>query len=73
MESEDIRLVSGFSPHPIVGRVNKHLLKVAIAHLLRNALEATPAQGEIRVTTAVDRPHQAGDSRIPAGGCPQKC
>jgi signal transduction histidine kinase len=30
---------------------------VAIAHLVRNALEATPAQGEIHVTTAVDMSH----------------
>ena len=54
MEKKDIHLVSGFSSRPIVGRLNKHLLKVAIAHLVRNAIEATP-HGEIRVTTSVER------------------
>ena len=48
MEKKAIHLVSGFSSRPIVGRLNKHLLKVAIAHLVRNAIEATP-HGEIRV------------------------
>ena len=54
MEKKDIRLVSDLSSLPIVGRLNKHLLKVAIAHLVRNAIEATP-QGEIRVTTSMAR------------------
>ena len=54
MEKKDIHLVSDLSSRPIVGRLNKHLLKVAIAHLVRNAIEATP-QGEIRVTTSMER------------------
>ena len=45
MEKKDIRLVSNFSARPIIGRLNKHLLKVAIAHLVRNAIEATPHGG----------------------------
>jgi signal transduction histidine kinase len=54
MERRDIRLVSGFYPNPIVGRFNKHLLKVAIAHLVRNAIEATP-HGQIHVATSMER------------------
>jgi signal transduction histidine kinase len=54
MERKDIRLVSGFYPHPIVGRLNKHLLKVALAHLVRNAIEAT-SHGEIHVITSMER------------------
>ena len=54
MEKRGIRLVSGFYPQPIMGRLNKHLLKVAIAHLVRNAIEATP-HGEIRVATSMER------------------
>jgi signal transduction histidine kinase len=54
MEKKDIRLVSTYHPHPIVGRLNKHLLKVALAHLVRNAIEATP-HGEIHVVTSMDR------------------
>jgi len=53
-ERRRVHLVTGFHPSPAYSQVNKHLLKVAIAHLVRNALEATPAQGEIHVTTAVD-------------------
>jgi signal transduction histidine kinase len=56
-ERRRVHLVTGFHPYPVYTQVNKHLFKVAIAHLVRNALEATPAQGEIHVTTAVDRSH----------------
>ena len=53
-ERRRIHLVTGFHPYPVYTQVNKHLLKVAIAHLVRNALEATAVQGEIHLTTAVD-------------------
>jgi len=56
-ERRRVHLVTGFHPYPVYCQVNKHLLKVAIAHLVRNALEATAAQGEIHVTTAVDQTH----------------
>jgi signal transduction histidine kinase len=56
-ERRRVHLVTGFHPYPVYAQVNKHLFKVAIAHLVRNALEATPAQGEIHVTTAVDMSH----------------
>jgi signal transduction histidine kinase len=56
-ERRRVHLVTGFHPSPAYTQVNKHLLKVAIAHLVRNALEATPAQGEIHVSTAVDVSH----------------
>jgi signal transduction histidine kinase len=56
-ERRRVHLVTGFHPHPAYTQINKHLLKVAIAHLVRNALEATPPQGEIHVSTAMDRAH----------------
>jgi signal transduction histidine kinase len=56
-ERRHIHLVTGFHPYPAYTQVNKHLLKVAIAHLVRNALEATSPQGEIHVSTAVDPNH----------------
>ena len=56
-ERRRIHLVTGFHPYPVYCQVNKHLLKVAIAHLVRNALEATAAQGEIHVTTTMDQSH----------------
>ncbi len=56
-ERRRIHLVTGFHPHPAFTQMNKHLLKVAIAHLVRNALEATSPQGEIHVSTSVDPAH----------------
>lgn len=48
-----IELVTELHPNHIYARLNAHLLKVALAHLLRNAIEATPPQGEVRVATMV--------------------
>jgi signal transduction histidine kinase len=56
-ERRHIHLVTGFHPYPVYTQVNKHLLKVALAHLVRNALEATGAQGEIHVTTEMEKSH----------------
>jgi signal transduction histidine kinase len=56
-ERRRVHLITGFHPYPAYSQMNKHLLKVALAHLLRNALEATPAQGEIHVSTVVDMSH----------------
>jgi signal transduction histidine kinase len=56
-ERRRVHLVTGLHPYPAHSQVNKHLLKVALAHLLRNSLEATPAQGEIHVSTTVDPSH----------------
>lgn len=50
-----IRLVTNLHPLPIYSRLNRHLLKVALAHLLRNAMEATGPGGEIRLGTGVER------------------
>jgi signal transduction histidine kinase len=54
LERKDLRLVRSFHPHPIMGRLNRHLLKVALAHLLRNSIEATPRGGEIQVSTSAE-------------------
>jgi signal transduction histidine kinase len=51
---KEVRLVVRLHPEAIWGRFNVYLLKLALAHLLRNAIEATPPQGEIRVTTRVE-------------------
>jgi signal transduction histidine kinase len=56
-ERRRVHLVTGFHPHPTFTQMNKHLLKVAIAHLIRNALEATSPQGEIHVSTRVNGTH----------------
>jgi signal transduction histidine kinase len=56
-ERKKVHLVTGLHAAPVYGQMNKHLLKVAISHLLRNSLEATAPQGEIHVTTALDQSH----------------
>ena len=42
-------------PVPLMGRLNTHLLKVAIAHLLRNAIEASRPGGTIQVRPLEDK------------------
>jgi signal transduction histidine kinase len=56
-DRKHIHLVTGYHPYPVYAQLNKHLLKVAIAHLVRNALEATSPQGELRFSTALDQSH----------------
>jgi two-component system, NtrC family, sensor histidine kinase HydH len=34
-----------------MGKINAHLLRVALSHLVRNAIEATPRGGSINLTT----------------------
>ncbi len=52
-DKKGVRLVKELQPDHIYARLNAHLLKVALAHLLRNAIEATPPQGKVRVATMV--------------------
>lgn len=52
MRAKNIALVAEICPTPLVGRYNKHLLKVALAHLVRNAVEATRPGGTVLVRTA---------------------
>jgi len=51
LKAKNLRQPSDISPEPLVGRYNKHLMKVALAHLLRNAIEATRPGGVITVRT----------------------
>jgi signal transduction histidine kinase len=52
LRAKNLALVAEISPTPLVGRFNKHLLKVALAHLVRNAVEATRPGGTLLVRTA---------------------
>ncbi|MEJ2670692.1 MAG: HAMP domain-containing sensor histidine kinase [Deltaproteobacteria bacterium] len=51
LKAKNIALVAQISHTPLVGRFNKHLLKVALAHLVRNAVEATRPGGTLMVRT----------------------
>src|SRR5574340_153385 len=55
LRAKNLTLVSEFFPEPLAGRLNKHLLKVALAHLLRNAVEATHPGGTISVRTSMEK------------------
>ncbi|MDI6852672.1 MAG: HAMP domain-containing sensor histidine kinase [Deltaproteobacteria bacterium] len=55
VDSKHLKLVTEIHPEPIIGRLNSHLLKVALAHLLRNAIEATPSRGTITVRTFIEK------------------
>jgi signal transduction histidine kinase len=54
LRAKNISLVPEICPGPLVGRYNKHLLKVALAHLVRNAVEATRPGGTVLVRTAME-------------------
>jgi signal transduction histidine kinase len=53
--AKNLKLSKDLHREPIVGRLNAHLLKVALAHLLRNAIEATPPRGAISVRTYLEK------------------
>jgi signal transduction histidine kinase len=71
-ERRRVHLVTGLHPHAAYSQVNKHLLKVAIAHLLRNSLEATSPQGEIHVSTTADSNHTTLVIQDTGRGMPQE-
>ena len=54
LRAKNLSLVAEICPEPLLGRFNKHLLKVALAHLVRNAVEATPRGGTVLVRTAME-------------------
>jgi signal transduction histidine kinase len=55
LKAKNLTLVAEICPEPLVGRFNKHLLKVALAHLVRNAVEATPRGGTVLLRTAKEQ------------------
>jgi signal transduction histidine kinase len=55
IKAKNLTLIIDFHRQPLVGRLNRHLLKVALSHLVRNAIEATRPQGKIIVRTKVEK------------------
>ncbi len=51
VRAKHIFLIVELHPEPLMGRLNTHLLKVALAHLMRNAIEASNPRGTILVQT----------------------
>jgi signal transduction histidine kinase len=54
-EAKEIQLKVSLWPEPLLGKINGHLLRVALSHLVRNAIEATPQGGSITLTTSRER------------------
>jgi signal transduction histidine kinase len=55
--AKKIKLVTELYPGPLFGRIDKKLLRVALSHLLRNAVEATHPGGTVLVRTSMDKDH----------------
>jgi signal transduction histidine kinase len=53
--AKNIFIITELHQGPLMGRLNTHLLKVALAHLFRNAIEATNPRGTILVQTRQER------------------
>jgi len=53
--AKNIFIITELHQGPLMGRLNTHLLKVALAHLFRNAVEATNPRGTILVQTRQER------------------
>jgi len=55
LRAKNLSLMMDLYHQPMVGRLNTHLLKVALAHLIRNAIEATPSYGKVMVRTGLEK------------------
>jgi len=55
IRAKSLILITETCPHPLVGRYNSHLLKVALSHIIRNAVEATPSQGKVIIKTSMEK------------------
>jgi signal transduction histidine kinase len=57
LKNKKISLLTDLSPDPLLVRHDEQLLRVALSHLLRNAIEATPPGGRVLVRTSRDKDH----------------
>lgn len=55
LTAKKISLATELYPGPLMARLDKQLLRVALSHLLRNAVEATHPGGIVQVHTSMDR------------------
>jgi signal transduction histidine kinase len=51
IEAKAIQLQTSLWPESLMGKINGHLLRVALSHLVRNAIEASPQGGSISLST----------------------
>ncbi|MEW6658674.1 MAG: HAMP domain-containing sensor histidine kinase [Thermodesulfobacteriota bacterium] len=72
IKAKNITLITDFYPQPLMGRFNRHLLKVALSHLVRNAIEATRPHGRIMVRSSVEKNHAILRIQDTGRGMPQE-
>lgn len=71
-EAKDIQLQTSFWPEPLISKINGHLLRVALSHLVRNAIEATLPGGDITLTTRREREQARLELQDTGRGMPQE-
>jgi signal transduction histidine kinase len=54
-DEKGVKIVIKIPEHPLKINAQKNLLRSAIFHVLRNAIEATPEAGSITITTSADK------------------
>jgi signal transduction histidine kinase len=72
IKAKNLNLAVELHPQPLVGRFNRHLLKVALSHLIRNAVEATRVHGRVMVQTTVEKDHAVLRLQDTGRGMPQE-
>jgi signal transduction histidine kinase len=72
LKAKNLSLIIELYPQPLVGRFNRHLLKVALSHLVRNAVEATRPHGRIMVRTSVEKDRAILHIQDTGRGMPQE-
>ncbi len=72
LKAKNILLITELYPQALVSRLNTHLLKVALAHIIRNAIEATSPQGKILVRTGVEKGYALLTVQDTGRGMPQE-
>ena len=72
LKAKNIFLVTELHPQPLLGRLNAHLLKVALAHIIRNSIEASQPQGKILIRTGVEKGYAVLVVQDTGRGMPQE-
>ncbi len=54
-DKKGVKIIVNIPEHPLKINARKNLLRSAIFHILRNAIEATPENGSITITTSINK------------------
>ncbi len=70
--AKGVKLLFHFSEQPLKINMQKDLWRIAVQHVLRNAIEATPAGGEVVVTTTAENDKVVLSVADTGNGIPQQ-